>query len=105
MIPEITSRRSYSREFTKFARKRRVSKRWSAQTSSWKSRKTCALTSRSRPGRFLKHQVRPRFVRVEPKLLQAPPEPLKVNFGQFLAHSLSTLAKPARPCGVRLSEI
>src|ERR1039458_7466408 len=40
-----------------------------------------------------KHQVRPRFVRIEPKLLQSPPESLKVNFGQFLAHSPFHLTK------------
>jgi len=42
-----------------------------------------------------KYQIRPRFVSIEPKLLQPSPEPLKVDFGQFFAHNHFTLAKPA----------
>jgi hypothetical protein len=39
------------------------------------------------------HQVRTRFVSIEPNLLQPPPEPLKINLGQFFAHVLLTLSK------------
>ena len=34
------------------------------------------------------HEIRTRLISVEPKLLQAPPEPLKVDFRQFFAHNL-----------------
>ena len=33
------------------------------------------------------HEVRPRLVSIEPKLLQASPKPLKINFAQFFAHT------------------
>ena len=46
------------------------------------------------------HQVGPRFVSVQPKLLQPSPEPLKINLGQFFAHILFTLSKPeGKKCG------
>ena len=47
------------------------------------------------------HQVGSRFVGVQPELLQPPPESLKVDLGQFIAHLLFTLAKP---CGKRTSK-
>ena len=40
------------------------------------------------------HEVRPRLVSIEPKLLQASPKALKINFGQFFAHIHLTLSKP-----------
>jgi hypothetical protein len=39
------------------------------------------------------HQVRTRFVGIEPKLLQATPEALKTGLSQFFAHIHFTLPK------------
>ena len=40
------------------------------------------------------HEVRSRLVSIEPKLLQASPKALKINFAQFFAHIPPTLSKP-----------
>src|SRR5260370_23096929 len=42
------------------------------------------------------HQIGSRLVSIEPKLLQAAPESLKVNFAQFFTHIHTTLPRILR---------